>query len=590
MKIGLNGGATLTSVPVTVALAQPSPKLSVAPAMLRLIARASSPGSTQLSFAIDNAGGGGPIAVAFSVAGGSAWIISVSGSAPWIQANAPVIASVNIDTQGLKAGNYEDAILATTRAGNIAVPISLFVTASGPFLSDSADGVRFDTRVGNATSRTQQVTVRNLGDSATSVNWSAKVIRGADLGVLTNPAGVSTPSNPTSFSVRLSSTAASSEGGKSALIQVTDANAENSPNLFLVVADVAPATADPVPDPDPAGLLFLVTAGGGASAAQQITVNTTSSAPVAFSFATSTDDGAKWLTATANAGVTSLTSPATISVSAAGSLLGSGISTGQVSIAIGKIVRTVNVTAIAKSAGSIAASGARAAAACGPTRVAIVETTLPNSFSIHAGWPQAIAARVVDDCGNALTNASVAASFSNGDLPLALVGDSQTSLYTATWQPGFPTAQMTITIDATSGLLTPAKTQIGGNADPNPSGPPSLAPGGFLNNFNPQIGAGLAPGIVAQVYGDNLASSADSPTTTPLPTSYKGVEALIGGINAPIYYVSKNQITIQAPVELARRRIPYPGDFGRRAINSRCRRMWTSCRWRQECCRSRTAR
>src|SRR5207244_1980895 len=79
----------------------------------------------------------------------------------------------------------------------------------------------------------------------------------------------------------------------------------------------------------------------------------------------------------------------------------------------------------------------------------------------------------------------------------------------------------------------------------------SLVIAGLLHNLNPQVGAGLAPGTVTQVYGDNLTTSPDTPPSYPLPTKFKGVEAVIGGISAPIYYISKTQLTIQIPNELA---------------------------------------
>jgi uncharacterized protein (TIGR03437 family) len=554
LKVGLNGGGTLVNVPVALALTAPAPKLSVVPSLLRFIGHTANPGLAQLTFAVQNSGGGGPVAVAVSTANGSSWIKSLTPSAGAIQANLPVLVAVNIDTTGLKVGSYSDSIHVATGIGSLDVPVSLFVAGPGPFLSDSIDGVRFATRVGNTTSRTQQVSVRNLGDPGSSLNWSAQVIRGADLVVLTNSSGVSTPSSPTSFNVQLSATAAGSPGGKFALIQVNAPLAENSPEYFIVVADVADATADAVPDPDPAGLAFVLTAGAGKSAPKQVTVNTTSATAVPFSVSTSTDDGAKWLTATSSSAVTSLTNPAQVSVSSSGANLGPGIYTGLVNFAIAKVVRSVNVLLVVKTVGTVAPLEAPSisgrAATCTPAKLAIVENGLANNFSVPAGWPEAISVQVLDDCGSSVTNASVAASFSNGDPPIPLIGDGQTSVYSATWQPGFPSAQMTVTVAATAGALAPARTQLGGNVDPNANPAPSLVLAGLLNNLNPYVGGALAPGTVTQVYGDNLASAADSPTSTPLPTFYKGVGALIGGMEAPIYYISKTQLTVQVPVEL----------------------------------------
>ncbi len=87
--------------------------------------------------------------------------------------------------------------------------------------------------------------------------------------------------------------------------------------------------------------------------------------------------------------------------------------------------------------------------------------------------------------------------------------------------------------------------------DPNAVQSPSLVIAGLLNNLNPQVGAPLAPGTVTQVYGDNLTTTPSSPSTVPLPTNYQGVEVIISGYSAPIYYISKTQLTIQVPAELS---------------------------------------
>jgi uncharacterized protein (TIGR03437 family) len=61
---------------------------------------------------------------------------------------------------------------------------------------------------------------------------------------------------------------------------------------------------------------------------------------------------------------------------------------------------------------------------------------------------------------------------------------------------------------------------------------------------------------VTQVYGDNLADAPDQPSIVPLPTDFKTVQAIIGGLPAPFFYVSKTQLVIQIPSELAPNR-PY---------------------------------
>ena len=158
---------------------------------------------------------------------------------------------------------------------------------------------------------------------------------------------------------------------------------------------------------------------------------------------------------------------------------------------------------------------------------------------------------MLDDCGNPLRDASVVASFSNGDPPLKLAVDPYSTLFTSTWQPGKAGEAVTVRIDASSGALTPAFVQVAGNLNANTSPAPSLVSAGVLNNLNPVLGGALAPGTVAQVYGDNLAPAPQSAASVPLPTLLQGVEAVIGGVSAPIYYISKTQLTVQIPSGLA---------------------------------------
>jgi uncharacterized protein (TIGR03437 family) len=213
----------------------------------------------------------------------------------------------------------------------------------------------------------------------------------------------------------------------------------------------------------------------------------------------------------------------------------------------------LDINFVVKPVGSVANSGAaaRAAAGCTPSTLVLSETGLVDNFSVPAGWPAILTAQVLDDCGNSVPGASVAAAFSNGDPPVALAGDTQNGLYAATWQPTTAASRMTITLAASSSQgLAPAKTQITGDVNANSAPAPSQVIAGLLNNFSPQVGAGLAPGTVTQAYGDNLATVSMATNTAPLPTSFNGVQVIVSGRPAGIYYVSKNQLTIQIPSEL----------------------------------------
>jgi uncharacterized protein (TIGR03437 family) len=83
-----------------------------------------------------------------------------------------------------------------------------------------------------------------------------------------------------------------------------------------------------------------------------------------------------------------------------------------------------------------------------------------------------------------------------------------------------------------------------------PPGPaPRLAAGGAVNAAS--SAPFLTPGSLASVYGENLSNTTASATTLPLPTSLERVSFRIGGLQAPLLFVSPGQVNLQVPWEVA---------------------------------------
>jgi len=216
----------------------------------------------------------------------------------------------------------------------------------------------------------------------------------------------------------------------------------------------------------------------------------------------------------------------------------------------------VNVTLVVQSASGAAttsSTGARpeaVAAGCSPTVLVPTQTGLVSNFSAPASWPTPLAINLIDNCGNAIPAGQIVATFSNGDAPQVLSLVNATSgLYSTTWTPRKTSAQVTISARATATGFPAATAQINGQVTPNTA--PVLSPHSTLHIFDPLVGGALGPGNIVQIYGTGLASSATAPTTLPLPTTFGGTSVLIGGIPAPLYYVSPGQINAQVPFELA---------------------------------------
>jgi uncharacterized protein (TIGR03437 family) len=272
--------------------------------------------------------------------------------------------------------------------------------------------------------------------------------------------------------------------------------------------------------------------------------------------AASTADGAKWLSVTAVNDSASSAQTAEFSVSTNTTGLKKGIYKGEIDLAIQNQERVVSVTLVVAPTGTTFATSAsrsektRDATGCVPTQLALTETGIINNFSIPATWPATLEMQLNDDCGSSVPNGTVVASFSNGDPPITLLGDGQSPFYSATWQPGNASTNVSVTLDAAAPGLASASAQLAGGVNTNATPAPSLVIDGLLHNVNPVVGAPLAPGTVSQVYGTNLATTPDAPTTVPLPVVFKGVQVLVGGLNAPIYYISPTQLTVQIPSEL----------------------------------------
>jgi len=85
-----------------------------------------------------------------------------------------------------------------------------------------------------------------------------------------------------------------------------------------------------------------------------------------------------------------------------------------------------------------------------------------------------------------------------------------------------------------------------------PPPPPGLAgPAGSASVVNAASGLpAIAPGSLISIYGPNLAEAESTAPSLPLPTSLNGTSVAIGGIAAPLVYVSRTQINAQVPFEI----------------------------------------
>lgn len=271
-----------------------------------------------------------------------------------------------------------------------------------------------------------------------------------------------------------------------ALIRVTAPGALNSPYLVPVGSpNVLANDQSANPAPSPSGLVYVIRAGS-APSTQAIRVFTSSTSPVRYQVTSTTTDRRGWLSVGGGPGNTSTDSTAEVNSVVNPANLDPGVYYGEISVSTSTDeVRTVNITAIVQPRLSTASAG-RELEGCTPTAMAAVHTGLVSNFRTPAAWPVPLTVRVIDNCGEAVPNAQVVATFSNGDpaLPMRLVNPNGS--YSTTWAPARTGSQTTVSVRIAAPNLGTATAEITGGVSESKA--PVLAPGGTLNNFSFALG------------------------------------------------------------------------------------------------------
>jgi uncharacterized protein (TIGR03437 family) len=121
-------------------------------------------------------------------------------------------------------------------------------------------------------------------------------------------------------------------------------------------------------------------------------------------------------------------------------------------------------------------------------------------------------------------------------------------------------------VTATAGILTPglytATIRFNTNAANSPlsvpvsfevraAGGPESGFEGLVNGASFDLTQKVAPGAIVSLFGVDLAPETASPEDTPLPTTVATTKVLINGIEAPLFFVSFQQVNLQVPYEVA---------------------------------------
>ena len=409
-----SGGCTGNTQSVSVAL-----KVTAAPPRLQVV-------TDLLSFGVMT--GGPPQAATQSIltqavtiqnaGGGSIGIGNVSCQAAWCTAGGGpatlaggVSASipVSINPALLTAGFFRTQVDIATSAGTASVPVTVLVSANST-MTLAPVGTQFTMQAGGAPGNASGSFLVSVTNSS-AVNWSAAVLSGSPWLSLTGATGASSAGSPgaVSYAIDPVGAAALAPGVYYGQIGVTSSAIVNSPLSFEVVLSVSPVTVAVIPDPEPAGLLFI-TSVGGVTPPQTITVYSGATAASGFQASATTSSGGAWLSVGPQIGNAASGSPGMTSVTVNTAGLQQGVYTGGVSYSLSATaVRVVNVTLIVTPAGSGNARRAvrpEDAGTCTPSVLVPVQTGLVNNFSAAVAWPTPLTVVLANDCGSLINSGS----------------------------------------------------------------------------------------------------------------------------------------------------------------------------------------
>jgi uncharacterized protein (TIGR03437 family) len=542
-----------TAVTATLTVVDVAQKLDIVPSFQRYAARILAPGTQEQVLVVRNGGGRSPLSFSTSIVGNENFISSLTPSSGQLARNATALVRVRIDTIGLAVGSHRLVIHFTSSGGDVDIPVTVFVSASGSILGLNFTGVRAEARQGAGFSNYPTVKILDNGDPGSTVTWSAELKSGADLFALGTSGKTATPTNPGVLSFTPTPTALQMPpGGYYGWARITAPGSLNSPQNVIAVLHISSSASPPVADLAPAGFFFSA-APGTQSGGQVLVINTSSTTPVPFVASATTSDGGNSLVLSPASGMASSLNPGQVTLSFnVPASQPPGIITGEVSVSISGNISTANVTGVVLpgtgGAAAITPNSSTPQAACAPSKLALTENGLVNNFAVPARWPSTLMVQLNDDCANPVLNGSVTASFSNGDAPITLSGNGQSGTYSTSWQPIQDTSQMVVTLRGSAGTLQPVTMQLTGSVTPNQA--PVLFPNATVDPFYRVSGGALSAGTLVEVYGSGLASGTAAPSTLPLPTILNGTFVDVGGLQVPLDFLSSGQVNVQVPYEL----------------------------------------
>ena len=547
-----------SAIPVTVTFnvgAALPPQLSLDKQRLSFTYPSNAAAREDLITVSDSGGGTLPFQASAQTASGGNWL-SVSPGSGTATPTSNVALRIEANPSGLAPGTYQGSItISGTGSLTVAVrivPVTMTVSSSNQAILLSHNGLTFTTVQQGSVVPPQTFAVLNIGSGA--MNWTASATtRSGGPWLSVSPASGSSVagSPPPRVTVTVNQTGLA-VGRYYGLVQITAPGAANTPHVIMVLLRVLPSNANIGEVVTPNELVFVATAGANSPGSQSVLAYNIAATPKTYSssiFLGNAFLAGGSLNYLPGQATLALNAPTEIVVQPITSGLAPGTYHGNLTLQFSDgRVRDVRLNFVIRPAPASALdTAARLATTCTPSKLIPTLTSLGASFSVPAGWPVALEAAVVDDCGNPLNDGSVVVSFSNGDAPLSLTSLRSGGQWQATWNPNNNAiAAVTITVNAEA--VQPAlqgSLEISGGFDAA-SDAPLLS--GIVSGASFAPGVPLAPGAIVSVFGTELADASGGALGLPLGSTLQGATVVIAGQPAPLFYASSGQLNAAIPL------------------------------------------
>ena len=562
---GAPSGQVVVPVAIVVDAPPPAQVLTVSPASLAFSFVQGAPAAAQLLLAT-NLGGGWTPSATLGTSSGGGWLgLSPLPAGGADGAALPITVTADpSQAPGGTAGVYSGEVVVSNAATGQAVHVPVSMTVNPlPGILLSRQGLSFTAVQAGGGVPGDTLDMVNLGLGGLTWTVTAGTRSGGGWLQVPQPSGTCAAGSTAAIGVAVNTAALASlaPGAYYGWVEVraqdalTGQEAANSPQTAAVVLNVLAPATQLGPQVRPSALIFGGASGSTDVLAQTVSILNPNPAPLDYTSAPVTGDGAAWCTVSPAAGT--IVDIAPLSVQVAFAALGVGVHGCNVQISFSDgSSQTVAVLAVVPSGGSPAAAhvgDAPRASGCTASGLVVALREPAPRTTVTAFQPVAIELEVRDDCGRPVDGAATSIGFSTGDAAVAAssVGGG---IYRGSWTP---TAVPRNVPETAAAIQAAAQAPVGprtaaGNAQPvhvtvqwNASNPVLISPGGIVDPASFLPGRQVAPCGWIAVFGENLADGEQLAGAAPLPLELQGARVFLGGRQLPLQYVSAGQIDAQ---------------------------------------------